>query len=114
MPFVARDSDGSIVAVYDEATAGATEELSINDPGLVAFVSQLEQLEHDLDVRQRLLESDAEMGRVTEDLIGVLVEKVLIEVTDLPKGAQEKLMTRERLRRRLDSLVGLIAEDDIL
>ena len=111
MPFVARDSDGIIVAVYDQATAEATEELPVDDPDLVEFVSLLER---DLDVRKYLLDSDPEMGRVTEDLIELLIKKHLISVTDLPKGARETLLVRERLRRRIDSLAGLINDDDIL
>lgn len=44
--------------------------------------------------------SDAAMARVTEDLINTLIERGVIQFTDLPPHAQAKLM--ERILARTD------------
>lgn len=111
MPYVARDSEGNITAVSEEPTGEAVEQLPAEDPELADF---LLQLSGELSVRQRLVESDIEMARVTEDLVEVLIEKNMIMLTDLPKAAQEKIIKRRSLRERVNSLVGLVDTDDIL
>ena len=111
MPFVARDSEGNITAVRDEPTAEAVEELPADDPQVVAFLSQPTEQQ---GVKQRLVESDADMARVTEDLIETLIEKHVILLTDLPRTAQEKLLKRRRLRERMSSLISLVDSDDLL
>lgn len=99
MPFVARDADGNIVLVQDAPSDEATEEIAADDPQVVDFL---------------LRQTDAEMARITEDLIETLIEKNAILLTDLPPAAQEKLMKRRRLRDRMGALIGLIDADDIL
>ncbi len=111
MPFVIRDREGNITDVFDEATAEATEELAADDPELLDFEARLipEQ-----DVKQRQLDSDAEMTRVLEDLIELLIENNTIMLTDLPERARQKIMRRRQLRQRMGELIGLIDEDDVL
>ena len=46
--------------------------------------------------------SDLEVVRVLEDLIQVLIEKGVIQFTELPEPAQKKLLQRKRLRRSSD------------
>ncbi len=99
MPFVVRDAEGKIIAVYEASADAASEEVAADDPQVVDFL---------------LRDTDADMARITEDLIETLIEKNAIMLTDLPRSAQEKLMTRRRLRDRMSALVGLIHEDDIL
>lgn len=62
-----------------------------------------------------LVESDADLARVTEDLIGVLVKKGTILFTDLPEIVQTKLLEREKLRHQLDdSNVSFLSEDETI
>lgn len=62
-----------------------------------------------------LAQSDAELARVTEDLISVLVQKGAILFTDLPDAVQSKLLEREALRSKLDdSTVSFLSDDETL
>lgn len=62
-----------------------------------------------------LAQSDAELARVTEDLISVLVQKGTILFTDLPEAVQAKLLDREALRDKLDgSKVSFLSDDETL
>jgi len=52
--------------------------------------------------RQKLIESlrktDADMARVAEDIIQILVQKGLISETDFPQAVKDKLGLRQNLR----------------
>tara|TARA_R110001592_G_scaffold363077_1_gene680054 strand:+ start:23144 stop:23371 length:228 start_codon:yes stop_codon:yes gene_type:complete len=62
-----------------------------------------------------LAQSDADLARVTEDLITVLVTKGAILFTDLPGAVQAKLLDRESLRSKLeDNKVSFLSEDETL
>lgn len=66
-------------------------------------------------ILQALAASDADLARVTEDLIVVLVKKGVILFTDLPEAVQGKLLDRETLRNRLTGApVTFLSEDDTL
>lgn len=66
-------------------------------------------------ILQALAASDAELARVTEDLIIVLVKKGVILFTDLPEAVQGKLLDRESLRNQLTGApVTFLSEDDTL
>lgn len=55
--------------------------------------------------------TDTELVRVLEDVIDLLTHKGLIQFTDLPKVAQQKLLTRQTLRENHRSL-NLISDED--
>jgi len=55
---------------------------------------------------------DTEFIRVLEDLIDVLVAKGVINLTDLPPQALEKLSLRRNARRRLRNALDLIQDED--
>jgi hypothetical protein len=61
---------------------------------------------------RQLKQSDLDMIRVLEDLIEVLTTKGVISITDLPAGAQAKLLSRSSARRALGSLTNLIEEEE--
>ncbi len=64
---------------------------------------------------QALNATDAELARVTEDLIGVLVKKGVIIFTDLPDAVQRKLLDREALRTKLQGgAVSFLSDDETL
>ena len=66
-------------------------------------------------IKGALADSDADLARVTEDLISVLVRKGIILFTDLPDIVQTKLLEREKLRHKLDdSNVPFLSDDDTL
>lgn len=49
--------------------------------------------------------------RVLEDVINVLMDKGVISFTDLPEPAQQKLLERQSLRKRRNS-IGLMSDTD--
>mgnify|MGYP000583065169 CR=1 FL=1 len=59
--------------------------------------------------------SDAEIARVTEDLIYLLIKKNVILFTELPEMVQEKLLSREKLRSQLNSpLPSILSSDETI
>lgn len=67
------------------------------------------------DIIDALADSDAELARVTEDLISLLVKKGTILFTDLPEAVQTKLLEREKLRHALDDTsISFLSEDETL
>ncbi|KAB2902341.1 MAG: hypothetical protein F9K35_04195 [Burkholderiaceae bacterium] len=58
-----------------------------------------------------LIESDADLARVTEDLVNLLVQKGVILFTDLPPGAQAKLLARQQTRADMVNSLKLLGED---
>jgi len=59
-----------------------------------------------------LARMDVDFIRVLEDLIDVLVNKGVINLTDLPPQALDKLSQRRRIRRRLRDALDLIERGD--
>jgi hypothetical protein len=47
------------------------------------------------------LDSDADLLRILEDLINVLVDNNVILLTDFPEAVQHKLMNRQKVRDKL-------------
>jgi len=67
------------------------------------------------DTKADLARMDVDFIRVLEDLIDILVAKGVINLTDLPPQALDKLSQRRRVRRRLRDALDLIeGDDDIL
>lgn len=59
-----------------------------------------------------LIQSDTDMVRVLEDLIDVLIDRGVIQFTDLPKPAQAKLLQRKETRATLSNRLDLIGDDE--
>lgn len=57
-----------------------------------------------------LQKSDLELVRVIEDLVDVLIEKNILNLTDLPPSAIKKLSLRTKLREERQTLRTLVAE----
>lgn len=106
MPYIKRNSDGEIDAIFRESPNSDSEHLPPSHPDIVAF---LESSGDSNDSISALSESDKDIARVTEDLIHLLISKNVILFTELPVPVQKKLLARERLR---DSLQGSL--DDFL
>lgn len=96
MPYVRRDAHGALLSLHRTVEADASEWLDDDDPLVLAFLAPA-------DGFQRL---DADFIRVLEDLIDVLIDKHVINMTDLPEAARDKLAAR-RDHRRPSPLAGL-------
>jgi len=64
------------------------------------------------NAKDDLSRMDTEFIRVLEDLIDVLVAKGVINLTDLPPQALEKLSQRRSARRKLRNALDLIQDED--
>lgn len=97
---VYRNDDGEIEAVYSEPQAFTDEAVPIDDPELVQF---LLGGQGEATLRAHLAASDADLLRVIEDLINVLIDKNLILMSDFPEAARQKLLRRAAIRKKLQS-----------
>lgn len=107
--YVKRDTEGAIIAVSSEAAGGFAEWVADDAAELLEW-QQDRSLRESL---QRLQGSDAEMVRVLEDLIEVLLRRGVIRITDLPEAAVAKLNSRSAERAKLSELSSLINQDEI-
>lgn len=108
MPFVYRDGDGNIQAVYEQPVEGG-EEVAADDPALKAFVQRNLP---STDLQDDFVQSDLALARVMEDLIEILIDKKVIMFTDFPEGAQQKLLARRGLRKEFSYVEDLFVSDD--
>jgi len=109
MPYVTRNAQNEITAIYKTKQVGAEEYLSIENEELINFINKTADHDH---VKAVLSSSDADLIRVIEDLINTLIDKGTILFTDLPLPAQEKLVNREKIRGHLNSLDDLMGNDE--
>ncbi|MBE9610103.1 hypothetical protein [Chitinilyticum piscinae] len=106
MPYVRRNSQGDITAIYREPEPGADEFLPAHSGELAEFFGQSG------DAAQ-FQELDISLIRVLEDLIDVMIQKNQLRLTDLPPPAQQKLLSRKNLRRSLANQLNFtISPDD--
>jgi hypothetical protein len=101
MIYVQRDSEGRITALFNTPNEHASEAVPVNSAEVKEFLMQDET--GDEASREILSQMDLEMVRITEDLIELLISKNLIMFTDLPPAAQQKLLSRKKLRLSLSS-----------
>ena len=71
-----------------------------------AFIGQLPIQE------QALSQTDTGLARVLEDLIDVLINRGLLQFTDLPEAAQAKLLERRQTRANLINHLQPLLDDD--
>ena len=64
-----------------------------------------------VDAGQLLSQSDTDIARVLEDLVDVLIQRGVIQFTDLPQAAQDKLMSRQQTRARLQNSLQLLPDE---
>jgi len=113
MPYVARNDQGQIIEIAERATQSAREQVALDDPGLIAYLtSRIDGDGTGADIRAALEASDLELIRVIEDVITVLIDKRIFMLTDLPPAAQQKLARRYNLRSKLSDLGGIIADHE--
>ena len=100
MRYVARDTSGNIRKVVTHPEDDATEGIFKENPELIGLLT--EGGSH-AALRAYLASSDAELLRVLEDLVNVLIGKGMLLLTDFPEPAQEKLMRRASVRETMAS-----------
>ena len=102
MPYVRRNAEGIIVALLSEPAADAAELLASSHAEVLAFLGVSSEA-----AAFGIL--DIDFVRVTEDLIHTLIEKGVLQFTDLPVEARRKLQARESFRgRRIDGALDLL------
>ncbi|MFC7407344.1 hypothetical protein [Hydrogenophaga atypica] len=116
MMHIQRDARGDIIGLLQrpltepEAASGQWLPADPADPAVAIFARRLaEAADHN-----PLALTDAELARVTEDLIDVLIDRAVIQFTDLPVAAQNKLLQRRQTRARLANRLDLLGSDDII
>ena len=100
MRYVARDEAGNILAVYTEPQPGADEALPVDSPELLSFVLGQDA---EMALRAYMASTDSDLLRIIEDLINVLIDRNVVQLTDFPTGAQKKLLRRATIRDKLQS-----------
>ncbi len=106
MLYVERSDDGRIIALHNVPSKVAHERKSLLDEEVIAFLDSGDSW------KQLMALSDLATIRVLEDLVDILVRKNVIQFTELPEHAQQRIMERKRIREKIafrDLLV-----DDIL
>ena len=106
MPYVRRNAEGSIVALFAEPAPDAPELLASDHIEVLAFLG----VSSDAAAFGRL---DVDFVRVTEDLVYTLIEKGVLQFTDLPPEAQQKLLARQSFRgRRIEGALDLLGRGE--
>lgn len=106
-----RNAAGRIVALtrqpmsVQNALAEGWEAVPAADPGVEEFVREVSSQANPLS------QTDAGLARVLEDLIDVLINRGLIQFTDLPAAAQAKLLERRQTRASLANRLELLPDD---
>ncbi len=105
--YIKRNAQGGIELVSREATPDCKEFLAPDSPELLDFL----MADEGSSGRAHFQASDLAFVRVLEDVIEVLMDKGVISFTELPEPAQQKVMERQTLRRRLNGL-SLVGNED--
>ncbi len=106
-----RNAAGEIVALSrqtlsaQELEAGGWEASRPTDAEVEVFMRDV------FSQANPLSRTDISLARTLEDLIDVLIKRGLIQFTDLPAGAQAKLLERRQTRADLIHGLQLLPED---
>lgn len=105
MFYIERASNGAIIALHNAPTPTAQEQKPLTDSEVIAFLSNSESWKDILAV------SDLATVRILEDLIELLVNKKVINFTELPIQAQERILQRKQIREQIDHPQSLLVKD---
>ncbi|WP_252177683.1 hypothetical protein [Endozoicomonas sp. 4G] len=110
MLYALKDEKGDIQAVADKPLTEDWELVNLEDEAVHAF------LQRNPTIGGKVMQAaDADFIRVLEDLIDLLIDKQVIQFTELPDPVQNKLLNRRRYREELrdrDDTTHLIDNDD--
>lgn len=107
MPYVVRDENGCIISVLTQPSKDG-ERWDGSDEDIDEIFSAEDAAKQ---LQEVLVASDLSFVRVLEDLIGVLLDKGVLMLTDLPEAAQQKVLQRKEIRDYISRLSGLVAEE---
>lgn len=95
MAYILKNVQGNVIAVSPTENLGiGWQFVQDNDKEYTLF------LESQVAKSDLFRESDIGLARVLEDLIDVLIAHNLITFSDLPKEAQNRLIGRQKLRKK--------------
>lgn len=107
MVYVQRDDQGRLLRVEYAPFEGMGGVLAVESEELHNWLATKEEVKARLD---RLNTSDLEMVRVLEDVVIVLVDRGIIQYTDLPEAARMKLDERAIARADIEGLCGVLGD----
>lgn len=103
MFYVKRNAAGEILSLAKESNHEHADAIEANHPEVLHFLSQSGEVFNQLDTS---------LIRVIEDLVDVLIDKNLLRLTDLPLPAQEKLLSRKKVRSSLKNSLNILVDND--
>lgn len=117
MPYARRDNLGQLLSLHRQPEADAQEHLPDDAPEVLSFLGQPHvdasggRYTGPDAADNRYTELDADFVRVLEDLVDTLVSRNVINLTDLPLRARDKLYQRKGHRRETSlSKLNLLGE----
>ena len=108
MPFVMRDVEGAVCAIFRERTEDAQEYLAPHHPDVVEFLPYDEMVDPTdpfASSKKELTDTDFHLIRAIEDVVNLLLEKRIFAESDLPEPLVELLEKRNKLRSLIRELV---------
>ncbi|OED41490.1 hypothetical protein ACH42_13735 [Endozoicomonas sp. (ex Bugula neritina AB1)] len=110
MLFALRDDKQTIIAVSERKLNDDWVAVELEDEDVRSF------LQENPEISERVMQAqDADFIRVLEDVIDLLLDKQVIQFTELPNPVQTKLLNRRRYRetmRELSDTTQLLEGDD--
>lgn len=107
MVYVQRDAQGKLLRVEPAPFDGMSEPISVESEELHNWLKVKEEVKARLE---SLHSSDLELVRVLEDVVNVLVDRGVIQYTDLPEAARTKLDQRAVARADIEGLTSLLKD----
>ena len=113
MPFALRNQNNEIVALTGTPNIEGDQEISFSDPDVLDFLTNTTFYGAQDDKFNKLLADDLRTIRIVEDLIDLLIAKGIILFSELPEGAQTKLLQKKARREALNRTNDIIVDDSI-
>ncbi|WP_271411620.1 tryptophan synthase subunit beta [Pseudomonas sp. Q1-7] len=110
MVYVQRDENGSVLRVEHEPFNSMTQSMPASDPEVLSWFASRSLHDH----LMALAHSDLELVRVVEDLVQALVNRGVMNFTDLPEAARHKLQQRAHVRAQVGGLSSLVPDENDL
>lgn len=111
MLYVERNERGDIVAISRDNKSSMAERKEAVDEEVLAFLREHSSADSSLST---LVELDLKTIRIIDDVVELLIRKNLIMFSELPAGAQERLIARKRLRAVIQDSASILDDTEIL
>lgn len=108
MAYIRRNAEGAIMGASTSQKIDASwEAIDDKNPEYLAYLENA--MMHSMPFR----ESDIQFSRVLEDLISILIDRHVIQFTDFPLAAQNRMNERQQMRNQ-SRIHSLIDESDVI